>query len=317
MVWAEPTDPFAPGSVSFRLYPHDLGPVEVLDEMAAQAALAVEVGFDGVMVSERHGGVPGNVPNPLQVTGWLAAAMTRGWIAPCPVLALLRPPALIVEEVAWLAARYPGRVGVGLGTGGHDLDFDLYGQARHDLAARFEPVLAYVVEHLAGRANDELTRDPAVARCAERPVPVLSAAMSPVAARRAARCGAGIIGSSLVPAGRERRLGEAYREAGGIGPEVLIRFVWLGEPPTAAIGAKFAEYQRNAGDPARLAGAAGEIIAGRDPGEIAERLGQAMAESGRSCLHLRVHVPGISPEAARDQIRAVGQSVLPRLRTSE
>src|SRR5579859_7388815 len=126
--------PFEPGSISFRLYPHALPPGQALDEMATQAALAAEVGFDGIMVSERHGGIVGNVPNPTQVTGWLAAAMTRGWVAPCPVLALLRPPALIVEEVAWLAARYPGRVGVGLGTGGNELDFRLY-QADNDRLA--------------------------------------------------------------------------------------------------------------------------------------------------------------------------------------
>ena len=194
----QPTCPFAPGSVSFRLYPHDLGPVEVLDEMAAQAALAVDMGFDGVMVSERHGGIPGNVPDPVQVTGWLAAGMARGWIAPCPVLALLRPPALIVEEVAWLSARYPDRVGVGLGTGGHDLDFDLYGVGRHDLAARFEPVLRFVVDHLSGRVVDQLTRDPAVARCAEHPRARAHGAAMSLAAAAPGRPAAGPA-SSAVP----------------------------------------------------------------------------------------------------------------------
>ena len=81
---------FAPGSISFRLYPHHLAPGAAIDEMCEQAALAVRSGFDGVMVSERHGGIVGNVPNPIQVAGWLAAAMPGGWVAPCPVLSLLR-----------------------------------------------------------------------------------------------------------------------------------------------------------------------------------------------------------------------------------
>jgi alkanesulfonate monooxygenase SsuD/methylene tetrahydromethanopterin reductase-like flavin-dependent oxidoreductase (luciferase family) len=312
--------------VSLRLYPHDLEPVALLDEMAHQATLAARVGFDGIMVSERHGGVVGNVPNPLQVTGFLAAGMSGdAWVAPCPVLALLRPPALIVEEVAWLAARYPGRVGVGLGTGGHELAFRMYGLPYGDLAARFEPVLAFVVSHLAGTADDEVMLDAAVARCRHAPVPVLSAAMSPTAARRAARCGAGTIGSSLTTLDRERRLSEAYRDAGGAGPEVLIRHVWLGDPPRDAINAKLNEYRRTA--EARGAGSSpssssgtpaafgtDEIIASHDPAEIAGRVAAALAFTGKTCVHLRVHVPGVAPEPIREQVELLGERVVPLLR---
>ena len=65
------------------------------------------------MTSEHHGGFAGYSPNPLQVTGWLLEAMRTGWCAPCPMLLPLRPVALVAEEVAWLAARFPGRVAVG------------------------------------------------------------------------------------------------------------------------------------------------------------------------------------------------------------
>lgn len=316
---------FAPGSVSLRLYPHDLEPHEMLVEMERQASQAVEVGFDGIMVSERHGGIVGNVPNALQVTGWLAGAMGRGWVAPCPVLALFRPPALIVEEVAWLAARYPGRVGVGLGTGGNDLDFRLYGVERAQLAERFEPVLRFVTGHLSGAVVSDLSRDHAVARCRDRPVPVISAAMSAVAVRRAARCGAGVIGSSMLSVDQERKLGEAYRQAGGSGPEVLLRFVWLGDLPDGPVATKYREYARTSstsaggdGAPAGSHQASGQraIIASRDPAEIAERLCDALKHSGRTCLHLRVHVPGIPPAMAREQIDALGGEVLPRLRSA-
>ena len=67
--------------------------------------------------------------------------------------------------------------------------------------------------------------------------------MSPGAARRAARCQAGIIGSSLISLETERDLSQAYRSAGGTGPEVLIRFIWLGDLPTDAVDSKFKEYQ--------------------------------------------------------------------------
>ena len=110
--------PFAPGSVSLRLYPHnDLPAPAIVDELRAQAALAAEHGFDGVMTSEHHGGFHGYLPNPLQAAGWCLEAMDHGWAAPCPLLLPLRPPALVAEEIAWLAARFPGRVGLGVASG--------------------------------------------------------------------------------------------------------------------------------------------------------------------------------------------------------
>ena len=110
--------PFAPGSVSLRVYPHlDRSAPEVVQELCAQAALAADCGFDGVMTSEHHGGFAGYLPNPLQAAGWCLDAMRRGWAAPCPLLLPLRPVALVAEEVAWLAARFPGRVGVGVAAG--------------------------------------------------------------------------------------------------------------------------------------------------------------------------------------------------------
>jgi hypothetical protein len=41
---------------------------------------------------------------------------------------------------------------------------------------------------------------------------------------------------------------------------------------------------------------------------------EAMDSTGRRALHLRVHVPGIPPEQIREQIQAVGESVLPLIR---
>src|SRR5262249_47583883 len=110
--------PFGDGSISLRCYPHlDLGAPEIVAEMRVQGALAAEHGFDGVMTSEHHGGFAGYLPNPIQLAGFLLDAMPRGWAAACPVVATLRPAALIAEETAWLAARHPERVGVGLAAG--------------------------------------------------------------------------------------------------------------------------------------------------------------------------------------------------------
>src|SRR5580704_15063581 len=131
------TAPLAAGSVSLRLYPHhDLPATEIVTELRVQSALAVEHGFDGVMTSEHHGGFAGYLPNPLQAAGWCLDAMAAGWAAPCPLLLPLRPPALVAEEAAWLAARFPGRVGVGLAAGALAVDFEVMGLTMDDLAAR-------------------------------------------------------------------------------------------------------------------------------------------------------------------------------------
>src|SRR6185437_13225429 len=105
---------------------------------------------DGVMISEHHGGFAGYLPNPLQVAGWLLDAMTRGWAAACPLLLPLRPPALVAEEVAWLAARYPGRVGVGVAAGALPSDFEAMGSTMDDLTARFAAGLAMLTSMLRG-----------------------------------------------------------------------------------------------------------------------------------------------------------------------
>ena len=313
---------FAAGSISFRLYPHDLDSRAIVEELRLQARLACDSGFDGVMISERHGGIVGNMPNPIQVAGWLAEAST-GWVAPCPVLIPLRPAALVVEELAWLSARFPARIGAGFGAGGHDLDYQMVGSDRDELVPRFEQALHFVVRHLTGRLDSEgpgdgdaLAKDRAVAACTTAPVPVISAAMSVTAARRAARCGAGIIGSSLIAVSLERRLSEEYVSAGGIGPRVLIRHVWLGAPPREAIDTKLREYRRSASEAGRPLGA-DELIASFDAEEIAERVVTAARTAGKTCIHLRVHVPGISPGQAREQITAIGEQVVPIIRRQQ
>ena len=141
--------PLARGSVSLRLYPHlDRDAVDIVAELCAQAALAAAHGFDGVMTSEHHGGFAGYLPNPLQAAGWCLDTMEAGWAAACPLLLPLRPVALVAEEVAWLAARFPGRVGVGVAVGALPVDFEIMDTDLGDLASRFGAGL----ERLARRA---------------------------------------------------------------------------------------------------------------------------------------------------------------------
>ena len=305
----------AAASVSFRSYPHGgSDATEIIDELRAQAALAVSHGFDGVMTSEHHAGFAGYLPNPLQLAGFLLDAMVGGWAAPCPLLLPLRPVALVAEETAWLAARFPDRVGIGVAAGALPIDFEVMNVTMDDLANRFAGDLEQLARLIGGRATGALTADAAIARCASHPIPLLSAAASATAARRAARNRCGLLFDSLVTPDRCRELVDAYRAGGGAGPVVLIRRCWLGTPPTAEVDRQVDVYRSYAPGTAPAHWGRDEMIDSRNADDIAARLVAAARDAGADALNLRVHVPGVGPEAAREQIERLGTEVVPQVR---
>ncbi|QXC61634.1 LLM class flavin-dependent oxidoreductase [Aquihabitans sp. G128] len=306
--------PLGAGSVSLRLYPHDLAPAEVAAELAAQARLAEQSGFDGVMTSEHHGGFPNYLPNPLLAATWALAAMDEAWAAPSPMLLVLRPSSQVVEDLAWTAQRFPGRVGVGFATGAVEADFALAGVPFEERSERFRTALSEVAAALAGRAEGTLARDPAVAALAERPVPVASAAQGPVAARRAAGMGVGLLFDSIVSIDRAAEVSAAHAEAGGAG-RTLIRRAWVGTPPGESIRTQMDRYRAAAPAAAQAHWATdGGMVAHEDPGEVAARLHAQVGAAGCTALNVRVFQAGVSPEAAREQIARLGAEVLPALR---
>ncbi len=303
-------EPLAPGSVSLRIYPHnDLDAVAVVDELQRQGALAAAAGFDGVMTSEHHGGFAGYLPNPIQAAGWLLEAMPSGWAAPCPLLLPLRPAALVAEEVAWMAARFPGRVGVGVAAGSLVDDFQIMGLDKHDLTRRFADALAEVAGMLGERDPGRLAGDLAVRRCATDPVPMVSAVMSSAAVRRAAACGVGLLFDSLSSAERARQLVDVFRAAGGAGPAVLIRRVWVGPVPEAEVTRQVDVYRGYAAPAAQAHWDGNPLITGSTADEVAGQVAAAVTDAGADAVNLRVHAPGITPEAVGDQIGALADVV--------
>jgi alkanesulfonate monooxygenase SsuD/methylene tetrahydromethanopterin reductase-like flavin-dependent oxidoreductase (luciferase family) len=302
--------PLSQGSISLRLYPHDgLAAPEMVRELREQAVLGIEAGFDGVMTSEHHGGFAGYMPNPVQVAGWMLEAMPTGWAAPCPLLLTLRPPALVTEEVAWLAARFPGRVGLGLAAGSLDADFEIMGLTKDDLTRRFADAMAAVAGALGGTDPGLLGGDAAVARCAFDPVPVLSAAMSVPAVRRAAHLGVGLLFDSLSTPERIRTLSDAYRDAGGNRPCVLVRRAWVGAAPRGEVDRQTERYRGYASAGAQAHWQGEQLVAADRAGSLARELAAVMTRAGVDALNLRVQVPGVSPTTAREQIAALGDVV--------
>jgi alkanesulfonate monooxygenase SsuD/methylene tetrahydromethanopterin reductase-like flavin-dependent oxidoreductase (luciferase family) len=299
-----PTEPFGSSSVSLRLYPHDdLDATELIDEMCAQAVLAMEHGFHGVMTSEHHGGFGGYIPNPLQAAGWMLEAMPTGWAAPCPMLLPVRPVALVAEEAAWFAARFPGRVGIGVAAGALAQDFEILDTPMDDLTQRFADGLASLTRHLRGEV---MTNDQALRRCGDHPVPVVSAAMGFMAARRAAACGAGLVFDSMSSSERVAALIDAYRVAGGAGPTILIRRAWVGAPPAELFDKQIGVYRTYAATAAQNQWETDELISGDD---VVERLRDVQARSTADALNIRLHVPGVRTDSIREQIELLGRQL--------
>ena len=300
---ADAASPLAKGSVSLRLYPHDGPAAEQLDEVRRLARRAVEVGYDGVMVSEHHAGFPGYFPSPQQMAGFLLAAMPSGWAAPCPLLLPMKPYTLVAEEVAWLAAAFPGRVGAGFAAGALPVDFELAEVPFDEIGARFKQALPKVVAALRGEAEGPLADDRAIAVCADHPVPMVAAAQSRAAVRRAASLGLGILYDSLQAVDHVRALSDAYDEAGGTGPKILIRRVWIGGPPGEAVDNQLDLYRTytTEGTMARWDQGANTVLAATGA-EAAEQLHAEMVATGTDTINIRIHVVGLSPAYVRDQL---------------
>lgn len=280
------------------------------------------MGFDGVMVSEHHGAFSGYLPNPLQMAGFLLDAMDSGWAGPAPMLLPLKAVAQVAEDAAWLAARFPGRVILGVAPGSLEDDFEVMEIPHDQRMPRYRRQLAPLVAMLSGEAGSVdgrvgaiLAGDRAIEHCATDPVPVLGAAMSVPACERAARAGAGLLFDSLSTAEHLRTIADAYRQAGGSGAVILNRRIWVGPPPRSEIDAQVDLYKTYAAPKAVAAWGSDELIAAEDPAEVAERLAVAITVSGADALNVRVHSAGVSSEDIDDQIQRVGADVLPRLRT--
>lgn len=302
----KPSAPFGTGSISLGLHVDGDGPARLqVERLVDLARLAEDVGFDGVTVSEHHVGFPGYLPQPLLAANWLLAATRTAWAAPAPLLVGLRNPRLVAEEVAWTAARHPGRLGVAVAPGYARDDFEAVGAPFDDRIARSRAAIGVLVEELRGEGR--LASDPAIAGLDPNAVPVLGGANSTAGVEALARLGVGLI----FPGGEEpARLGELarhFRREGGAGPVVWIRHLWVGtRPDTPAARSASSHFRQAAASGMRQAGGFHDLGGSGDPGEVASRLRDDLALVGASAINVRVHVAGVAPAVIRHQVREVG-----------
>ncbi|SHL07789.1 Luciferase-like monooxygenase [Pseudonocardia thermophila] len=302
-------EPFAEGSISLGLYLEDLDATSAVHELLHQARLAEEAGFDGVTLSEHHGGFEGYVPTPVLGCCWLLDVLGTAWAAPCPVILPLRPVNLLLEELAWLAARHPGRVGAGFAPGFAADDFALAGAAHETRRADFYRALPKVVAALRGEAGGPLGDDRAVRVLADRPVPVLGAVAGPVAAAKVAAAGAGSLVATFKSPAQARELTEIHNARGGTGPRVLIRRCWLGPRPASRGSTAPRSAPRTWANGDRT-----DMVRAETGAELAAQLHAKLVESGTTALNIRLQLPGSTVQTTRDQIVRFGTEVLPALR---
>ena len=111
-------------------------------------------------------------------------------------------------------------------------------------------------------------------------------------------------------------LADAYRAAGGVGPVVLSRRVWLGDAPSVVAQEDLARYRDFTDNDRHDRMQAGDsMLADHDPERLAQRLHEARLATDAYCLSLRMNLPGMDPAAVRDQIERLGEEVLPTLRS--
>ncbi|SOD71790.1 alkanesulfonate monooxygenase SsuD/methylene tetrahydromethanopterin reductase-like flavin-dependent oxidoreductase (luciferase family) [Jatrophihabitans sp. GAS493] len=307
------TKPFAPGTISLGLSAVGGTASEVLTRMTTESRAAVAAGFDGVTISEHHAGFPRYVSSPLAISALLLARLERGWAVAAPTVLPLRNPIPVAEDLAWLAAAYPGRVGAAFVAGYQRRDFEVIGvdfDSRHRMLWEGVAKIRAVFED-----ESPLAADPAIAQATGASLPLLVGIGGPVGAHRAGGLGLGILATSLRPPNELRAIVDEYREAGGAGPAVLIRRIHVGQAASGFAGSMEHWRAQAPGSADWLQADESALLLGSAE-DVAERLVSALLTSGCTALNIRIDAYATRPELVAEQIELIGSGVLPMVRAA-
>ena len=310
----ERSRPFGIGTVSLGLHP-ETG-VDANRQAAGLLACGVAAeaaGFDGVTISEHHAGFPGYMPQPLVIAAAVLAKTQRVWSGPCPVLLNLRNPVLLAEELAWLHACFPGRVGAAVAPGYAEQDFVATG-ADYELRLRqFPALLRDFLQALT--PGGAIGHDAAIAALTGTALSILSAANSKARVVAAAASSIGIVFPGGETPERLARLVELYREQGGTGPVVWIKNIWIGARPGIETSTELAYRDAAASGMRQRSGFADGQLAGTGA-EVAEALVAGAATIGATSINLRLHAAGADAGRVIEQIQTAGSDVVPSVGTA-
>lgn len=308
-----PGAPLAPGSIGLGLSTIGDSGRAVMQRLVSDAQAAEAAGFDGVTLSEHHGGFAHYLPTPLVVTAQLLARLDRAWAIACPAILPLRNPVLVAEDLAWLHAGYPGRVAAGFVAGYQQADFEVVGADFADRNKSYWQGFADLVRALgAGSEPSPIKGDPAVDDLGGTGVPLVAGVGGPVGVRRAARLGVGLLLTSLHAPDACSGLVQAYRDAGGSRSVVLIRRVHVGSDATGFAASESA-WQGRSDAPSWLHAAEGAMVTGSSE-QVAAGLVDAIRRSGADALNIRLDAYTGDDTKVAAQISRLGADVLPKVR---
>lgn len=93
------------------------------------------------------------------------------------------------------------------------------------------------------------------------------------------------------------------------------RRAWVGKAPQHDFDEQLAVYRDYSSRAAQANWGDQEMVDGDGSDAVVTGLFDALERSGCDALNLRIHVPGVAPEAAREQIALLGDEVLGPLRS--
>ena len=289
---------------------------------------AERLGADMVWLSEHHLFPDGYLPQPLTMAAAIAARTSRIGIGTAVLLAALRPPMLVAEEVAVVDQLSGGRLVLGIGAGYSVPEFEAYAT---DISRRYGLTDAAVVE-IRRLLDEDVVTPPA----AQRPFPIWLGYQGPQGARRAGRLGVGLL--SL-----DRTLLEPYREGllgGGHDPASArtggVLDIVLADDPESAFATMLPHYahQLNSYRHAAVAGTGRplpkiitvEKLAGgaerrqgipglrvMTPGEAVAAIHEATADAPVEHVYLWASIAGMPEALVERHLELLFTEVAPRL----
>jgi alkanesulfonate monooxygenase SsuD/methylene tetrahydromethanopterin reductase-like flavin-dependent oxidoreductase (luciferase family) len=313
-----------------------------IDEVVEQVELMRHLGFDMLTVGQHHLASPFQQPDSVALIARLAAVSGAMRIGITVFLLPLHNPVDIAEQVATLDAISHGRMVFGVGLGYRPEECAAYGITMHERVPRFLESLDVITQLWTQDTvsyNGRFYKIPKVQstiRTVQRPhPPIWMAANQPVAVRRCGTLGYTWVMNPHVTTAVLKDHLEEYRtslsENGHSlpGDLPLLREAWIANTREQAwqqaapyLARKYAVYtdwgQDRAVPPDQTFDHPLEDLA-RDrfiigtPDDLVAEANRYAADLGVTTLLLRVQWPGMPRDLVLDQIRLIGESVIPRL----
>lgn len=172
-----------------------------------QCVWADRLGFDRVHIAEHHGAEDGYCPAPMVLASAIAARTKQLRLQLSALVAVLHHPIRLAEELAVLDILSNGRLGVTLGIGYRQYEYDIFGVDKKRRVQILEETIeilqkAWTGEPFEFRGQSVVVRPTPV----QQPrIPLFIGGSTEASARRAARAGDG-----YVPAGVDAELFAVY-----------------------------------------------------------------------------------------------------------